>query len=137
MDDREMRARVAGGRVARLASLTPDGRLHLVPFCYALDGDTLYSVVDDKPKRSRRLQRLRNIEAHPQVCVLVDHYEDDWEQVWWVRLRGGARVLDEGEERDRALELLRERYVPYREDPPTGPVLAVDVEEWRGWTAST
>ncbi len=135
MDDREMRARVADARVARLASLTPDGRLHLVPFCYALVGETLYSVVDDKPKRSHRLQRMRNIEATPDVCVLIDHYEDDWERVWWVRLRGRARVLEDGEERGRALDALRERYAPYREDPPSGPVMAVDVEEWRGWAA--
>ena len=122
--------------MARLATTDPDGRPHLVPIVFALEGDTLYSAVDRKPKRSQTLRRIENARARPDVTVLVDHYEDDWSRLWWIRLRGRARVLDEGEERDRALALLRAKYPQYRAEPPDGPVLAVDVTEARTWVAS-
>jgi len=128
-------ARLTAARVARLATLDPDGRAHLVPIVFALDGDTLYSAVDSKPKRSRRLRRIENARARADVTILVDHYEEDWVRLWWIRLRGRARVLDAGAELERALALLREKYPQYRDDPPTGPVLAVDVTETREWSA--
>ena len=128
--------RLAAARVARLATIDPDGRPHLVPIVFALDGDTLYSAVDRKPKRSTTLRRIENARARPDVTLLVDHYEDDWSRLWWIRLRGRARVLDEGEERERALELLREKYRQYRVEPPEGAVLAVDVTEVRKWSAT-
>jgi PPOX class probable F420-dependent enzyme len=126
---------VEAAQVARLATIDPDGRPHLVPIVFALAGDTLYTAVDAKPKRSRRLRRIENARERPDVTVLVDEYEDDWSRLWWVRLRGGARVLDSGEEAGRALELLRMKYAQYRRTPLGLPVLAVDVEEWRGWEA--
>jgi len=122
--------------VARLATIDPDGRAHLVPIVFAIDGDTLYSAVDRKPKRSRTLRRIENARARPDVTILVDHYEDDWRRLWWIRLRGRARVLDEGDERTRALELLTDKYPQYRTDPPDGPVLAVDVTDVRTWAGS-
>ena len=124
---------VAGARVGRLATTEPDGRAHLVPFCFALGAGVLYSAVDQKPKRSRDLRRLRNIRERPAVAVLVDHYEEDWTRLWWVRLRGRARVLEAGEESAAALALLVDKYQQYRRDPPAGPVIAIDPEEWRGW----
>jgi PPOX class probable F420-dependent enzyme len=126
-------ARLTAARVARLATIDPDGRPHLVPIVFALDGDTLYSAVDRKPKRSYTLRRIENARARPDVTILVDHYEDDWSRLWWIRLRGRARVLDEGEERQRALALLAEKYPQYREEPPDGPVLAVAIAEVRKW----
>jgi PPOX class probable F420-dependent enzyme len=123
--------------VARLATTDPDGRAHLVPIVFATDGDTLYSAVDRKPKRSRTLRRIENARARPEVTVLVDHYEDDWTRLWWIRLRGRARVLDGGEERDRALALLAAKYPQYEAEPPDGPVLAVDVVEVRAWSAAS
>jgi PPOX class probable F420-dependent enzyme len=125
--------RLASARVARLATTDPDGRPHLVPIVFALDGDRLYSAVDRKPKRSQKLRRIENARVRPEVTILVDHYEEDWSRLWWIRLRGRARVLDDGEERDRALGLLREKYSQYRTEPPDGPVLAVDVSETRVW----
>ena len=74
-----------------------------MPICFALAGDVLYSAVDQKPKRSRDLRRLRNMRERRWATVLVDHYEEDWSALWWVRLRGRARVLDDGEESRRAL----------------------------------
>jgi PPOX class probable F420-dependent enzyme len=128
-------ARLTAARVARLATTDPDGRPHLVPIVFALDGETLYSAVDRKPKRSTKLRRVENARVRPDVTVLVDHYEDDWSRLWWIRLRGRARVLDEGEERERALELLAEKYPQYRREPPGGPVLAVDVTDVRTWSS--
>src|SRR5438132_1677101 len=126
-DDAEVHdARLAAARVARLATIDPDGRPHLVPIVFALDGDTLYSAVDQKPKRSQTLRRIDNARARPDVTVLVDRYEDDWARLWWIRVRGRARVLDDGEERVHALTLLAEKYPQYRTQPPDGPVLAVD-----------
>ena len=132
MDDE----RLTTARVARLATTDPDGRPHLVPIVFALDGDTLYSAVDRKPKRSSKLRRIENARARSDVTILVDHYEEDWTRLWWIRLRGRARVLDDGDEHDRALSLLQEKYPQYRADPPHGPVLAVDVSEVREWRAS-
>jgi PPOX class probable F420-dependent enzyme len=128
-------SRLTAARVARLATTDPDGRAHLVPIVFALDGDTLYSAVDRKPKRSSKLRRIENARARPDVTVLVDHYEENWSDLWWIRLRGRARVLDDGEEHDHALALLQEKYPQYRAEPPEGPVLAVDVTEVREWTS--
>jgi PPOX class probable F420-dependent enzyme len=130
-----LRERVQGERVARLATIDPDGRPHIVPIVFALDGETLYSAVDGKRKRSRRLRRVENARERPNVTVLIDHYEDAWDQLWWVRLRGRARVLDAGDEAERALQLLAAKYEQYRREPPGGPVLAIDVVEWREWSA--
>ena len=137
MDDELQRRRVESARVARLATLRADGRPHLVPVCFVLDEDNVYSAVDDKPKRSRNLQRLENIRRDPRVSLLIDHYEEDWARLWWTRLDGSGRVLDSGEERDRALALLAEKYDQYRLEPPTGPVVAVAVERWRTWSAGS
>jgi PPOX class probable F420-dependent enzyme len=127
--------RLATARVARLATIDPDGRPHLVPIVFALEGDTLYSAVDRKPKSSQTLRRIENARVRPDVTILVDHYEEDWSGLWWIRLRGRARVLDEGDERGRALALLAEKYSQYRSEPPSGPVLAVDITEVREWSA--
>jgi PPOX class probable F420-dependent enzyme len=135
MDETEARRRVETARVARLGTLAPDGRLHLVPICFAVADDTLYTSVDSKPKRSRALQRLENVRANAEVCVLVDEWHEDWSLLWWVRLRGRARVLEEGEEEARAHALLRAKYEQYAADP-LGPVIAVDLAERRAWSAS-
>jgi PPOX class probable F420-dependent enzyme len=119
-------------RVARLATVDPQGRPHAVPICFALEGETLYTAVDEKPKRTRLLQRLRNIEADPRVEVLIDHYDEDWARLWWVRLRGIARIVDDR----RAVALLAAKYPQYAERPPAGPVIAVAIEERIEWTAS-
>jgi len=122
--------------VARLATIDPDGRPHLVPIVFALDGDTLYSAVDRKPKRSSTLRRIENARARPDVTILVDHYEEDWSKLWWVRLKGLARELESGAEANEALRLLTAKYGQYRDDPPSGPVLRIEVQRWSGWTAS-
>ena len=131
-----LRKLVSESRVARLGTTDPDGRPHLVPIVFVLDGETLYSAVDAKPKSSRTLRRIENARVRPDVTMLVDNYDEDWERLWWVRLRGRARVLDGGDEAERALALLVDRYEQYSSEPPGPPVLAVDIVEWRGWAAT-
>lgn len=134
MSPEEARARFAAARVARLATADAAGRPHLVPIAFAVDGDTIYSAVDAKRKRSRALRRLANVRENPAVSLLVDHWEEeDWERLWWVRADGAGRVLGPAEpEAERAIGLLRERYPRQRE---AGEVLAVDVARWSGWAA--
>jgi len=136
VDTIEMHSRVEAARVARLATAGADGRPHIVPICYALDGDTLYFAVDAKPKRTTNLKRLRNIGANPAVSILVDHYEDDWARLWWIRLDGRARIVTDDAERERALDLLAQRYPQYRTAKPGGPVVAVAIDGMNGWSAS-
>ena len=132
-----MRERLAEARVARLGTVTAGGRPHLVPCCFALVGDTVYSAVDTKPKSSPALRRLANVRANGRATLLVDHYAEDWSALWWVRADGVARIVDEDDERDDALRSLAAKYPQYRRGPPPGPVLAIDVTGWRGWDAST
>lgn len=122
--------------MARLASVTESGQPHIVPFTFVLDGDRIYSAVDAKPKTTNSLRRLRNIRANPKVAVLADHYDEDWARLWWVRADGRAAVLDEPRQVARPLALLADRYPQYRQAPPPGPVIAVNVERWTGWAAS-
>ena len=131
-----MEHRVASEAVARLATVGEDGRPHIVPICFALDAQTLYFAVDSKPKQTTNLKRLRNIAAHAAVSILVDHYEDDWNQLWWVRLDGDARVVTNEGEVQKALRLLAARYSQYRATTPAGPVVAVAITGMTGWSAS-
>jgi len=136
VDPDEARGLAASARVARLATVNPGLGVDVVPITFALlEGDRLVSIVDQKPKSTTRLRRLTNIRAHPEVTVLVDHYEDDWERLWWVRLRGTASVVGDGAEFDEALEALTDRYPQYVDAPPPGPVVSVAVEDWTGWRA--
>jgi PPOX class probable F420-dependent enzyme len=130
-----MRRHVAEARHGYLATSGRDNRPHIVPFSFVLEGDAVYSAVDAKPKRTARLQRLENVRRQPLVSVLVDHYTEDWDKLWWVRLDGRAEVLPADEESDRALELLAGKYPQYRAHLPQGPVLKIVVERWIGWSA--
>jgi PPOX class probable F420-dependent enzyme len=136
VDETEIRRRVEASLVARLATVGPDGRPHIVPITFGLEGQILYFAVDFKPKRTTDLKRLRNIATNPAVSVLVDHYESDWGRLWWVRLDGTARIVKERGEVDRALNLVARRYEQYRTTRPAGPVVAVTIERMTGWSAA-
>ncbi len=137
MTGEQARTRFAAARVARLATVDAHGRPHLVPVVFAVVGATIYSAVDAKPKRTTALRRLANVAANPHVALLVDHYSDDWDALWWVRADGVGRVLDAALPEARAgLARLAERYPQYMRRPPAGPVLAVDVTRWSGWSAA-
>jgi PPOX class probable F420-dependent enzyme len=136
LDADDARGRFAAARVARLATVSADGQPHLVPVVFALEHDTVLIAVDGKPKRHRALKRLRNIADNPAVSLLVDHYDDDWDQLWWVRADGRATVTDDEDVLGRAREALGARYRPDREHPPEGPVITVDITRWTGWSST-
>jgi PPOX class probable F420-dependent enzyme len=121
--------------VARLATADTGGRPYVVPIAFAIAGDRIWTAVDDKPKRTRALRRLENARANPRVSVLADHYEEDWNALWWVRADGMARVIDVADA-PRGMALLAERYPVYRSRPPAGPVVEIAVQHWSGWSAS-
>lgn len=133
-----MRERVRAARVARLATVRSDGSPHLVPICFALlaDGARVVSSVDDKPKSTPELQRLANVRANPATTLLVDHYEEDWPRVWWVRVDGRGRVVEDGAERDEAAAALRAKYEQYEVIGLSGAALVIDIDRWRGWAYS-
>jgi PPOX class probable F420-dependent enzyme len=131
-----MRELVAAAPVARLATVGADGRPHLVPLCFVLLGETAYSAVDHKPKRTTRLRRLANLAATGVACLLVDEYQDDWSALWWVRLSGDGRVVTDPAEAARAGAALAAKYPQYGGQPPAGPYLAVTVRAWSGWSAT-
>jgi PPOX class probable F420-dependent enzyme len=121
----------AAARVARLATVDDTGAPHVVPIVFAVVGETIYSAVDAKPKRHNRLRRLANIAHEPRVSVLVDHYDDDWTLLWWVRADGLAQVLPADEA---ALAALTAKYPQYREKAPPGPFLKIEVGRWSAWS---
>jgi PPOX class probable F420-dependent enzyme len=137
MDERQMRAHLTNARVGRLATVTPMGLPHVVPICFTLHADEVFSVVDFKPKSTIELARLENIRANPATSLVVDHYDDEmWDRLWWVRVDGPARVIESGAEHTTAVQLLRAKYPQYSQRRPTGPVVAVTVQRWTGWSAS-
>jgi len=136
VDAATCRRHLAAARAGRLATVRPDGRPHVVVCCFALEGDRLWTAVDAKPKRTTRLQRLANVRANPAASLLVDHYEEDWERLWWVRADGAAEVVEGVATRDRALAALTAKYEQYARSPPGGPVIAITVERLSGWSAS-
>jgi PPOX class probable F420-dependent enzyme len=135
VDEHEARTRVAAARVGRLATVRPDGGPHLVPVCFAVQGDSIVTAVDAKPKSTLRLARLTNVRSEPRVCLLVDRYDDDWSVIWWVRVDGTARVVDGGPELEHAVALLADKYEQYRQTPPSGPAIVIAAERWTGWEA--
>jgi len=147
-----MYRRVAAARVGHLATVDLDGRPHLVPVCFVVSpvdnspklhdhrgkegDDVVYTAVDHKPKRSMRLRRVANVEATGQACLLVDSYDDDWAKLWWVRLDCRARVVADAAEASQARAALTAKYAQYAARPPSGPVIALDILRWRGWSAT-
>lgn len=124
--------------VARLATITPDGLPHLVPVVFALTEDrpdVVYTAVDAKPKTTRRLRRLANIESNPHVSLLADGYTDDWTRLWWVRVDGVATIHDGGPAMADADRLLRAKYPQYQRVSLDGPVIAIAVGRWASWHA--
>ncbi len=135
MDTDRCRELFGSQRVARLATVGPDGP-HIVPIVFALADDHIVTAVDHKPKRTTQLQRLANIASNQSVSILVDHYDDDWDRLWWVRADGVATVTSPDEvERDH-LDVLVSRYPQYQPRRPSGPVIDVMVTRWTGWSAT-
>src|SRR6185312_150574 len=124
-----IRAKLKTARVARLATLDTERGPHAVPICFACDGAVFYSAIDRKPKRvpPKRLARLKNIQATPQVALLVDQYDEDWTRLWYVLVRGEAELVSASAEHKRAIQRLRAKYPQYDADmlPADAPVLRI------------
>jgi PPOX class probable F420-dependent enzyme len=125
-------------RVGRLATADASGRPLVVPVCFVFDGAAVYSAVDDKPKRTRALRRLRNVAENPQASVVVDVWDEDWTRLAWVAVDGHADVLTDGEAFTRALRLLRDKYGQYRAMnlERDGAMLRVRADRVRAWRAT-
>jgi PPOX class probable F420-dependent enzyme len=120
--------------VAHLATADKSGRPHVVPVCFAYLDGRFFIAIDEKPKRSLRVKRLRNIEENPRVALVLDRYHDDWERLGWVLVQATATVLVDGPEYDRALTALRKRYEQYKAMALDGrPVISVTVERISSW----
>jgi PPOX class probable F420-dependent enzyme len=132
--------RLRAARVGRLATVTPDGRPHVVPFVFAVVDERgtvrAYWAVDAKPKRSTRIQRLINLEANPVAEIVVDAYDEDWDRLWWVRARGTTRPVTDPAERRAALEALRAKYERYRDLDDDAVLVAIALTHVTGWTAT-
>jgi PPOX class probable F420-dependent enzyme len=128
-----MTADFGAARVARLATVDDSGRPHLVPVTFAVDGDVAYIAVDHKPKTTRNLKRLRNIEANPRVSLLVDEYAEDWTQLWWVRVDGTATILRDPATFAEPVRLLAGKYPQYQQRPPEGPIIRIQITHRASW----
>ncbi len=119
---------LASVRVGHLATADTGGAPHVVPVCFAAQGQFIYSVLDQKPNRAplTRLRRVRNIQSNPQVTLLLDHYEEDWTRLWYLMITGTAELLADGPERVSAIALLRDKYRQYRDmDIDANPVIKI------------
>ena len=119
---------MADARIGHLATADDAGAPHVIPVCFVLEGDVIYSVLDQKPKRTslNRLRRVRNILANPQVALVVDHYEEAWDRLWYILVRGRAELLVEGGEHVKAIGLLRQKYHQYQDmDIEANPLIKI------------
>ena len=136
MDRPEGPAGALRARTGHLATIRPDGRPHLVVVTFAVAGDHIVTAIDRKPKTTQRLQRLLNIEVNPAVSFLVDHYEEDWDRLWWLRVDGEATIHFSDGIWDEAVAALMEKYPQYRKEPPQGRVIAISQEAVTFWTGT-
>ena len=121
-------------RVARLGTVSDDGTIRLVPICFAVIDGWIASAVDHKPKRTGQLRRLDDIEAAATATVLVDHYDEDWSRLWWIRIRGRAEVHREHDEVAVAvIAALVDKYAQYRDCPPAGAVYRIAIDDIQSW----
>lgn len=124
---------------AQLSTINPDGTPHLVPIVFAVadTGDRIFTAIDWKPKTTQKLQRLDNIRADPAVSLIVDHYSDDWSQLWWIRADGNAHIAESSStDGTAAIDALVAKYSQYKNNRPGGPVIIIEKLSWRSWSAS-
>jgi PPOX class probable F420-dependent enzyme len=126
---------IAESRVGRLGMLDEHDRPRVLPVTYAVAEGAVWSAIDEKPKRSPELARIRFLRRRPEAALCVDRYDDDWERLAWVQLLGRIDVLQAGEHAA-AMDALAARYAPYRERPPRGPLLRLRVERALQWRAA-
>jgi PPOX class probable F420-dependent enzyme len=125
-------------RLGHLATADASGAPHVIPVCYWFDGARFYFAIDEKPKRERgmALKRMRNIAANPEVALVIDHYEEDWNKLAYVLVRGRGGVVDDREEYLLALRNLRDKYPQYRAmaiSRELNPIVRIDPEHVHVW----
>ena len=130
---RESRSLALAQRVGRLATVSAAGGPHLVPVTFAVSAGLVVIGIDEKPKSTLDLKRLRNIRSDPRVALCWDRYDEDWGRLWWVRGDGVAAVIEDGWSWERAWEALTDKYEQYRHTPHPGPIIEVEVTKWSGW----
>tara|TARA_B100001105_G_scaffold254730_1_gene251359 strand:- start:663 stop:1097 length:435 start_codon:yes stop_codon:yes gene_type:complete len=124
-------------RTGHLATADAKGRPQVVPVCFVFDGQAIYSVLDAKPKTTplRQLRRVKNILANPQVSLVVDHYEEDWDKLQYILVSGDAELLESGEEWALAIAMLREKYPQYQAmDLDQSPVIKITPVRYSPWS---
>ena len=125
--------------IGHLSTADAAGRPHVIPFCFACDGDAIYTVLDAKPKtaRLRNLRRVRNILENPRVSMVIDHYEPDWSKLWYLLIHGRADLVEAGPEQSSAIVLLRDKYPQYRHmDITQNPVIKITPDRATAWAGS-
>ncbi len=136
---RAVRKRLEKARVARLATVNARGQPHIVPICFALDGAFFYTAIDRKPKRvaPEKLTRVRNITATGQAALVIDEYSEDWSRLWFVLVRGRARLVTISKERMQAIQLLRKKYRQYAEGMLSDEAMVIRIEplSFTAWPA--
>lgn len=138
--DAGLRRQIARARVGHFA--TSDGKTpSVVPVCFVLLGDTVYQAIDGKLKSTKpgQLRRAKNVRVNSSAALLIDHYVEDWDRLWYVLLRGKARIIQGGSEQRRAIVALRRKYPQYRTTVPLSVdalVIAIDVRRLRHWRSS-
>lgn len=136
-----VRDRIDAARSAHLATASADAAPHLIPVVFALNRDAVYIAIDEKPKTTTRIRRLRNIEENPQAALLIDHYDDDWTKLWWIMLRGSAEILTpdtwDADEATSAISALRTRYPQYAAHAlEERPLIRLTITNVTRWSAS-
>lgn len=129
-------AALAGSRVAHLSTTRPEGHPHIVPITFAVIETGIVTMVDYKPKRTSRLQRLENIERHPRASVLVDEYSEDWGALWWVRVDGRAGIHEGDDLWSEARDALCDKYSQYHLRAPDGPAIVVAIDAVSSWSST-
>lgn len=122
--------------IGHLATADRSGAPHVIPVCFGLVEGRLYITIDRKPKRDRAqpLKRLTNIAGNPQAAIVFDRYDEDWQRLAWVMLRGRAEILTAGPEHGRAQALLQSRYQQLAAMSLDGlPVIAIQIERVSSW----
>ena len=125
-------------RTGHLATADAKGRPQVVPVCFVFDGQAIYSVLDAKPKTTplRQLRRVKNILANPQVSLVVDHYEENWDKLQYILVSGDAELLESDEKWVVAIAMLREKYPQYQAmDLDQSPVIKITPVGYSPWSS--
>ena len=125
-------------RTGHLATADAKGRPQVVPVCFVFDGQAIYSVLDAKPKTTplRQLRRVKNILANPQVALVVDHYEENWDKLQYILVSGDAELLESDEKWVVAIAMLREKYPQYQAmDLDQSPVIKITPVRYSPWSS--